>query len=161
MPEDVIKEVIKVEDIQRCYITGDVEVHALSGVSLSIERGEFTAVAGPSGSGKTTLLNIISGLDSPDEGLVMLAGKPISRMGGNELSDFRRDHIGFVFQSFNLIPVLSVRENIEYIMLLQGVAKDERAGRVRDILLEVGLEGMEPRLPLQLSGGQQQRVAVA
>ena len=161
MPEDVIKEVIKVEDIQRCYITGDVEVHALSGVSLSIERGEFTAVAGPSGSGKTTLLNIISGLDTPDKGLVMLAGKPISRMSGNELSDFRRDHIGFIFQSFNLIPVLSVRENIEYIMLLQGVAKDERAGRVRDILLDVGLEGMESRLPLQLSGGQQQRVAVA
>ncbi len=161
MPEDVIKEVIKVEEIRRCYRTGDIEVHALNGVSLTIERGEFTAVAGPSGSGKTTLLNIISGLDSPDGGLVMLAGKPITRMSGNELSDFRRDHIGFIFQSFNLIPVLSVRENIEYIMLLQAVDKDERAARVKDILSDVGLEGMEARLPLQLSGGQQQRVAVA
>ncbi len=161
MPEDVIKEVIKVEEIRRCYRTGDIEVHALNGVSLTIERGEFTAVAGPSGSGKTTLLNIISGLDSPDGGLVMLAGKPITRMSGNELSDFRRDHIGFIFQSFNLIPVLSVRENIEYIMLLQSVGKDERAARVKSILIDVGLEGMEGRLPLQLSGGQQQRVAVA
>ncbi|HEB02392.1 hypothetical protein LCGC14_1304200 [marine sediment metagenome] len=161
MPEDVIKEVIKVKEIRRCYRTGDIEVHALNGVSLTIERGEFTAVAGPSGSGKTTLLNIISGLDSPDGGLVMLAGKPITRMSGNELSDFRRDHIGFIFQSFNLIPVLSVRENIEYIMLLQAVDKDERAARVKDILSDVGLEGMEARLPLQLSGGQQQRVAVA
>ncbi len=157
MPEDVIK----VEDISKCYKTGDVEVHALNKVSLSIERGEFTAVAGPSGSGKTTLLNIVSGLDSPDSGLVTLAGKPISRMSGNELSDFRRDHIGFIFQSFNLIPVLSVKENIEYIMLLQGVDKLERTERVKEILADVGLEGMEQRLPLQLSGGQQQRVAVA
>ena len=165
MPDDAIKdeikEVIKVKEIRRCYRTGDIEVHALNGVSLTIERGEFTAVAGPSGSGKTTLLNIISGLDSPDGGLVMLAGKPITRMSGNELSDFRRDHIGFIFQSFNLIPVLSVRENIEYIMLLQAVDKDERAARVKEILSDVGLEGMEARLPLQLSGGQQQRVAVA
>ncbi len=157
MPENVIK----VKEIRRCYRTGDIEVHALNGVSLTIERGEFTAVAGPSGSGKTTLLNIISGLDSPDGGLVMLAGKPITRMSGNELSDFRRDHIGFIFQSFNLIPVLSVRENIEYIMLLQSVDKLERAARVKEILSDVGLEGMEARLPLQLSGGQQQRVAVA
>lgn len=161
MPDEGITEVIKVENIRRCYITGDVEVNALNGVSLSIEHGEFTAVAGPSGSGKTTLLNIISGLDTPDEGLVMLAGKPISQMSGNELSDFRRDHIGFIFQSFNLIPVLSVRENIEYIMLLQGVDKSERSRRVSEILVDVGLEGMEPRLPMQLSGGQQQRVAVA
>ena len=98
MPEDVPKNVIEVEEVSRCYQTGDVKVHALNGVSLTIERGEFTAIAGPSGSGKTTLLNIVSGLDSPDSGLVTLAGKPISRMSGNELSDFRRDHIGFIFK---------------------------------------------------------------
>ena len=124
-------------------------------------RGEFTAIAGPSGSGKTTLLNIISGLDAPTSGRVLLAGRPINGMSGSELSDFRRDHIGFIFQSYNLIPVLKVRENIEYVMLLQGVSERERRGRVAEILKEVDLEGMEERRPAQLSGGQQQRVAVA
>jgi putative ABC transport system ATP-binding protein len=118
-------------------------------------------IAGPSGSGKTTLLNIMSGLDIPSDGKVMLSGKFISEMKGNELSDFRRDHIGFIFQSYNLIPVLSARENIEYIMLLQGVAEKERLSRVSEILEDVGLEGMADRKPGQLSGGQQQRVAIA
>lgn len=155
------EDVIRIENVWRTYKTGDVKVHALNNVTLTIERGEFTALAGPSGSGKTTLLNIMSGLDLPSSGSAILAGKPITMMSGGELSDFRRDHIGFIFQSYNLIPVLSARENIEYIMLLQGVAEAERKQRVADILEEVGLGGMEDRNPSQLSGGQQQRVAIA
>lgn len=153
--------VIELKGVERTYRTGDIEVHALENVDLMVERGEFTAVAGPSGSGKTTLLNIISGLDMPTGGEAVLAGRPICRMSGRELSDFRRDHIGFVFQAYNLIPVLTVRENVEYVMLLQGVDREERVRRVAEILGDVGLEGMEDRRPSQLSGGQQQRVAVA
>ena len=155
------EEVLKVVDISRTYRSGDVTVDALKAINLTIEKGEFTAIAGPSGSGKTTLLNIISGLDVPTSGRALLAGKPISEMKGSELSDFRRDHIGFIFQAYNLIPVLSVKENIEYIMLLQGIREEERLSRVISILEQVGLTGMEDRLPRQLSGGQQQRVAVA
>jgi putative ABC transport system ATP-binding protein len=155
------ENVIRLENVTKTYRMGDVEVSALRAMSLTIRKGEFTAVAGPSGSGKTTLLNITSGLDTPTEGRALLAGKPISEMKGGELSDFRRDHIGFIFQSYNLIPVLTARENIEYIMLLQGVQESERAARVSSILAAVGLEGMEGRFPNQLSGGQQQRVAVA
>jgi putative ABC transport system ATP-binding protein len=155
------EEVISIKNVSKVYDTDGVEVHAVNRLSLGINRGEFTAVAGPSGSGKTTLLNLMSGLDTPSNGKVMLSGKLISEMKGSELSDFRRDHIGFIFQSFNLIPVLTVKENIEYIMLLQGVSDRERKDRVAEILKEVGLEGMEARLPKQLSGGQQQRVAVA
>ncbi len=153
--------VIKVENLSMDYHSGEIDVHALKNVDLKIKKGEFTAIAGPSGSGKTTLLNLIGGLDLPSAGRVSLAGKPMSEMSGNELSDFRRDHIGFIFQSYNLIQVLTVKENIEYIMLLQGVSADERRSRVSEILKDVGLEGMEKRLPIQLSGGQQQRVAVA
>ena len=152
---------IRVENLRRVYRAGEVEVDALKSINLCMQRGEFTAVAGPSGSGKTTLLNIISGLDTPTSGKVYLAGKAISEMTGGELSDFRRDHIGFIFQSYNLIPVLTVCENIEYVMLLQGVPVKERRERVNEILAEVGLGGMERRRPPQLSGGQQQRVAIA
>ncbi len=154
-------EVIKIKGLSKTYLSGEVKIEAIKDVNMQVKSGEFTAVAGPSGSGKTTLLNIIGGLDIPTAGKVWLADKPLSSMNGNELSDFRRDHIGFIFQSFNLIPVLTVKENIEYIMLLQGVAAAERQTRVSDILKEVGLEGMEGRRPVQLSGGQQQRVAVA
>ena len=154
-------EVIRVEDLSMTYQEGDIRVQALRAVNLHVGRGEFTAIAGPSGSGKTTLLNIIGGLDPPTSGKAFLAGKPISEMSGNELSDFRRDHIGFIFQAYNLIPVLSAAENIEYIMLLQGVSPAERRQRVGQILEEVGLAGMEDRRPAQLSGGQQQRVAIA
>ena len=157
MPETIIK----VEKLKKIYRTGTVEVHALRGVDFQIKRGEFTAVAGPSGSGKTTLLNLISGLDTPTSGTVQLQDTLISSMTGAELGDFRRDHIGFIFQSYNLIPVLTVQENIEYIMLLQGKDKKERNRRVADILKEVGLEGIEKRKPIELSGGQQQRVAIA
>ncbi len=153
--------VIEIQGVSKVYRADELEVHALRSLSLTINTGEFTAIAGPSGSGKTTLLNVISGLDTPTAGRVLLVGKYISEMKGSELSDFRRDHIGFIFQSYNLIPVLTVKENIEYIMLLQGIGADERRDRVASILKLVGLEGMEGRLPKQLSGGQQQRVAVA
>ena len=152
---------IKTEAVTRVYRTGEVVVDALREVDLVVERGEFTAIAGPSGSGKSTLLNLIGGLDNPTSGRVFLAGRLIGDMSGNELSDFRRDHIGFVFQSYNLIPVLDVVENIEYVMLLQRVASTERRRRVEEMLTEVGLEGMADRRPDQLSGGQQQRVAIA
>lgn len=155
------EEVIKTVDLTKVYHTGEIDMNALSAINLTITRGEFTAIAGPSGSGKTTLLNLISGLDTPSSGQVFLAEKAINEMSGNELSDFRRDHIGFIFQSYNLIPVLTAKENIEYVMLLQKVSEKERLDRVRDMLKEVGLEGMENRFPKQLSGGQQQRVAVA
>ena len=153
--------VMEIEKVSKIYGTDGMMVHALRDLTLAIQKGEFTAIAGPSGSGKTTLLNIISGLDTPTSGTVTLSGKLISEMKGSELSDFRRDRIGFIFQSYNLIPVLSVKENIEYIMLLQGVSENDRRSRVASILKEVGLEGMESRFPRQLSGGQQQRVAIA
>jgi putative ABC transport system ATP-binding protein len=158
MPDQLV---IEAHGIEKVYSDNGVPVNALRGVDLKVGKGEFTAVVGPSGSGKTTLFNILSGLDTPTRGEVWLSGKKISTMSGGELSDFRRDHIGFVFQAYNLIPVLTVEENVEYIMLLQGVPKQERQKRVQSILAEVGLEGMEARLPTKLSGGQQQRVAVA
>lgn len=153
--------VIVTEGVTRVYSGDGVPVHALRGIDLTIERGEFVALVGPSGSGKTTFLNIISGLDIPTDGKIWLNGKLLSRMSGNALSDFRRDNIGFVFQAYNLIPVLTVEENIEYIMLLQKVPKSERHERVLAILEEVGLGGIASRKPTQLSGGQQQRVAIA
>ncbi len=154
-------DVIVSEDVTKVYDPNGIPVNALNGINLTIQSGEFTAIVGPSGSGKTTFLNIISGLDTPTEGKVWLAGKVLSEMSGNELSDFRRDNIGFIFQAYNLIPVLTVRENVEYIMLLAGVPKTERHERVSVMLTSVGLEGVEDRLPTQLSGGQQQRVAIA
>ncbi len=153
--------VIVTEDVTRVYEPDGIPINALNGIDLMIKSGEFTALVGPSGSGKTTFLNIISGLDSPTEGKVLLAGKVLSEMSGNELSDFRRDNIGFIFQAYNLIPVLTVEENVEYIMLLAGVPKSERHDRVTAMLEAVGLKDVEDRLPTQLSGGQQQRVAIA
>src|SRR5512135_3482262 len=155
------RHLIQTEGLKKTYTDNGVEVPALRGIDLTIHAGEFTAIVGPSGSGKTTLLNIISGLDKPSEGKVWLDGKLVTDMTGAELSDFRRDHIGFIFQAYNLIPVLKVEENIEYIMLLQGVAKDERHRRVHAILDDIGLEGFAHRFPSKLSGGQQQRVAIA
>ena len=154
-------QVIVTEDLTKTYSANDVPVYALRGINLTITAGEFTAIVGPSGSGKTTFLNIISGLDQPTEGKVWLSEELISNMSGRQLSDFRRDNIGFIFQAYNLIPVLTVGENIEYIMLLQGIPKRERHQRVVDILEVVGLAGYIDRKPPQLSGGQQQRVAIA
>jgi putative ABC transport system ATP-binding protein len=153
--------VIAAEGVTKVYSENGVPVHAIRGIDLEISSGEFTAIVGPSGSGKTTFLNIISGLDTLTEGKVWLSGRLISEMSGRELSDFRRDNIGFIFQAYNLIPVLTVEENIEYIMLLQGVPRKERRRRVADILKDVELEGFEGRMPPKLSGGQQQRVAIA
>ena len=153
--------VIETRELYREFGTGDTLVRALSNANITIERGEFTAIIGPSGSGKSTLLQLIGGLDIPSNGDVFLDNKNISHMSGSELSDFRRDHIGFIFQAYNLIPVLSARENIEYIMLLQGVPSVERTKRVDMIMDAVGLEGLGDRRPAELSGGQQQRVAVA
>ena len=154
-------QVIVTEDLTKTYSANNVPVYALRGINLTITAGEFTAIVGPSGSGKTTFLNIISGLDQPTEGKVWLSEELLSNMNGRQLSDFRRDNIGFIFQAYNLIPVLTVGENIEYIMLLQGIPKLERHQRVVDILEVVGLAGYIDRKPPQLSGGQQQRVAIA
>ena len=156
-----MKTVIETKQLSRVFGEGETRVAALDAVSLTIAEGEFTAIIGPSGSGKTTLLQLIGGLDEADAGDVLLSGTSIAGMSGRALSDFRRDHIGFVFQSYNLIPVLSAEENIEYIMLLQGIPVAERRRRVQEMLNLVGLEGLGSRRPAQLSGGQQQRVAVA
>ena len=153
--------IIVAEDVKKDYRSDSVVVHAVRGVDLTIGTGEFTAIVGPSGSGKTTFLNIISGLDFPSDGRVWLNNQLISGMSGNALSDFRRDNIGFIFQAYNLIPVLNVEENVEYIMMLQGGEKAERHRRVLEILKTMGLEGYHDRFPSQLSGGQQQRVAIA
>lgn len=154
-------EVIVARGVKKIYEDNGVPVEAIRGIDLTIKRGEFTAIVGPSGSGKTTFLNLISGLDTVTEGEILLNGRQLSSMNGRELSDFRRDNIGFIFQAYNLIPVLTVEENVEYIMLIQGVPKAERHRRVREILSEVGLDGYADRMPPRLSGGQKQRVAVA
>ena len=153
--------VIYTDQVVRRFGEGAALVTAVGGVSLTVERGEFAALVGPSGSGKSTLLNLIGGLDEPDEGHIALAGMNLTSMSSAEMSDFRRDHIGFIFQSYNLIPVLSAAENIEYIMLLQGLAARDRRKRVDEMLKMVGLDGLGHRRPAELSGGQQQRVAVA
>tara|TARA_B110000444_G_C18726816_1_gene541305 strand:- start:91 stop:777 length:687 start_codon:yes stop_codon:yes gene_type:complete len=152
---------IETRALCRKFGSEETKVTALDHVSINIEEGEFTAIIGPSGSGKTTLLHLIGGLDEPNGGSVTLSGSNIANMSGNQLSDFRRDHIGFIFQAYNLIPVLSAEENIEYIMLLQGVGAAERKKRVKEMLAMVELEGLGDRRPSHLSGGQQQRVAVA
>jgi len=161
MTEGKNSAIIETQGVRKVYQSDGVAVQAIRGIDIRILKGDFAAIVGPSGSGKTTFLNIISGLDEPSEGKVWLKGKPLYEMSGGELSDFRRDHIGFIFQAYNLIPVLTARENIEYVMLLQGVPKKQREERVREILKEVDMGGYADRLPSQLSGGQQQRVAVA
>ncbi|MAV25568.1 MAG: macrolide ABC transporter ATP-binding protein [Gammaproteobacteria bacterium] len=153
--------VIQTENLYKRFGEGETLVKAIENVSMRIETGEFTALIGPSGSGKSTLLHLMGGLDVPTKGRVLLAGQDIATMSGAALSDFRRDHIGFIFQSYNLIPVLTAEENVEYIMLLQGVRADERKARVQEMLDLVGLSDLGSRRPTELSGGQQQRVAVA
>lgn len=154
-------EAVRCENVVRNYRRGPLEVAALRGVSLSVPQGGFVALAGPSGSGKTTLLNLMGGLDVPDEGRVLVEGRDPSAMSARALAELRLRRIGFVFQSYNLIPVLSALENVEYVMLLQGLPKEERRRRATEVLDEVGLSGMHGRRPSELSGGQQQRVAVA
>jgi putative ABC transport system ATP-binding protein len=153
--------IVSLQKVTKDYGEGDALTHALRGVDLMVEAGEFTAMAGPSGSGKSTLLNIIGGLDRPTAGRVEVDGREINTLSKTELSLLRRDRIGFIFQSYNLIPVLTALENAEYVLMLQGIPTAERRERVREALKEVGLEGLENRYPRQLSGGQQQRVAIA
>lgn len=155
-----MKKVIETKNLYKTFGEGELAVHALNDVKIEIEEGEFTALVGPSGSGKTTLLNMIGGLDVPSNGNVILNGQDIGELKKGEMTKFRQDNIGFVFQAYNLIPVLTAYENAEFIMLLQGVPAAERKERVYKLLHEVGLEGRETRRPGQLSGGQQQRVAV-
>jgi len=152
---------VELKQIRKEYGTGEIMVHALRGVDLTLERGAFVAVAGPSGSGKSTLLNIISGLDTMTTGTCHVDGEDLTGMTAKQLSDLRLKKIGFVFQAYNLLPVLTAYENAEYVLMLQGVPAKERRERTMELLSLVGLDGMENRFPRELSGGQQQRVAVA
>ncbi len=152
---------IELHDLSKTYNTAAVPVHAVKNVSLQIEKQEFTAIVGPSGSGKTTLLNLIGGLDKSTNGSISIDGRDIATLKANELIEFRLHHIGFVFQAYNLIPVFTAKENVEFIMLLQGVSKEKREQRALELLDSVGLSDRVNSFPPQLSGGQQQRVAVA
>jgi putative ABC transport system ATP-binding protein len=152
---------VELKDVTKIYRQGALDVPALRGLSLVIEKGEFTALSGPSGSGKTTALNLIGALDTATSGEVILEGKPLRTLGRGALSRLRRDRIGFVFQAYNLIPVLTAYENAELVLALQGVDAKTRKEKVMGLLCDVGLETMANRRPDQLSGGQQQRVAIA
>lgn len=154
-------KIIEIKNLHKTYNGSSVQVHAVNGVNLSFEEGEFAAIVGPSGSGKTTLLNIIGGLDDATEGSVTIDNVEINKLSSRKLTDFRMKNIGFVFQAYNLIPVLTAKENVEFIMHLQGAKKADRDKRTTELLQAVGLGGMEDRRPSKLSGGQQQRVAVA
>ncbi len=153
--------VIETKNLKKIYSQGEIKVNALNDVSVNFKQGEFTAIVGPSGSGKTTFLNTIGGLDKPTSGNVMINNLDITKLRANKLIDFRLKNIGFVFQSYNLIPVLTAKENIEFIMLMQGYSKAKRNERALGLLDAVGLSDESKRRPGQLSGGQQQRVAVA
>ena len=152
---------VELQDVTKCYRQGAVDVLALRGLSLSVEKGEFTAICGPSGSGKTTVLNLVGALDVPTSGTVLLEGRDLATLGRRALSHLRRDRIGFVFQAYNLMPVLTAYENAEIVLALQGVPQEIRRKHVMQLLSDVGLAGMEDRRPDELSGGQQQRVAIA
>jgi putative ABC transport system ATP-binding protein len=156
-----MKTVIDAHNISKVYNPETIPVYAVNHVHLHLEQGEFTALVGPSGSGKTTLLNMIGGLDKPDEGQIFIKGLDITRLSSSALINFRLHNIGFVFQSYNLIPVLTARENVEFIMQLQNLPEELRDKRVEKLFREIGLEDKMNERPSRLSGGQQQRVAVA
>lgn len=153
--------IIEIQNVSKVYNTTSVPVQALKNISLNVEQKEFAAIVGPSGSGKTTLLNVIGGLDSVTDGKVLLNGKDITAMDEGKLIDFRLHNIGFVFQAYNLIPVLTALENVEFVLFLQQAEKKERSERAHELLKRVGLSDQADRKPSELSGGQQQRVAVA
>lgn len=153
--------VVHCSDVSKVYKQGLIDVHALSNINFSAEKGEFICLSGPSGSGKSTLLNIIGGLDTPTSGEVYIDGEEIDELNKSDLADMRLHKIGFVFQAYNLIPVLTAQENIEMVMQMQGIPRLERNQKALNILKEVGLDGLANRRPTELSGGQQQRVAVA
>jgi putative ABC transport system ATP-binding protein len=152
---------VLIKDASKIYDDGERKIIALDRVNLEIKEGEFTCLVGPSGSGKSTLLNLIGGLDQPSSGEVRIGEKNLSVLNSDQLAELRLHDIGFVFQAYNLIPVLSARENVEFVMHLQGLSAEERRQKAMDVLAKVGLAGLEDRRPGQLSGGQQQRVAVA
>jgi putative ABC transport system ATP-binding protein len=152
---------VELKDVKKIYRTGPIEVPALRGITLRVAPGEFLAIAGPSGCGKTTLLNIIGGLDRADSGEVMVEGKDLQTLSSTELARLRLQRLGFVFQAYNLLPVLTALENAEFTLLLQGVPAEQRKERVHKLFSEIGLAGLEDRRPGELSGGQQQRIAVA
>ncbi|MDH5546292.1 MAG: ABC transporter ATP-binding protein [Gammaproteobacteria bacterium] len=154
-------KVVICRDVKKVFKQGEIEVHALSDIDLEIERGDFVCMSGPSGSGKSTLLNVIGGLDKPTSGEITVDGERVDLLQKAKLANMRLHKIGFVFQAYNLIPVLTAQENVEMVMQMQGIHKHERKERSYAILKEVGLEGLETRKPPELSGGQQQRVAVA
>jgi len=156
-----MEAVVKIEAAKKTYRQGMVEVPALRGVDLELRRGDFLAFAGPSGSGKTTLLNLIGGLTKPTAGRISIEGKDLATLSKSRLSELRLHRIGFIFQAYNLIPVLTAYENAEFVLLMQKVDKDERREKVMRLLESVGLAGLEDRFPRELSGGQQQRVAIA
>ena len=158
---DNAMEVIRTEKLEKIYQENGVPVHALRGIDLSIKQGEFLVIAGPSGSGKTTLLNLIGALDNPSKGKVFLEGEDISLKSKNQLSQLRLHKIGFVFQAYNLIPVLSALENIEFTMMLRGISESEREKRALAVMKELGIDELAHKRPNEMSGGQQQRVAVA
>ena len=160
-PNQPSHPIVELNKITRTYLQGSIEVKAVSDFSLNINPGDFAVLCGPSGSGKTTVLNMIGALDEPTTGIVSIEGQNLSSLNRSEISALRRDRIGFVFQSYNLIPVLTAYENAEFVLALQGVEESERRERVMAILKEVGLEGLEDRRPDEMSGGQQQRVAIA
>ena len=153
--------IVKLEGVEKVYKQGKIDVPALRGLDLEVHRGEFMALTGPSGSGKTTALNIIGGLDTPTRGKALVEGRDLATMSRGELSRLRRDKIGFVFQAYNLVPVLTAYENAEMVLRLQGMGAQERRDKVMQLLADVGLKGMEHRRPAEMSGGQQQRVAIA
>ena len=161
MSDNDATPVVTLEKVSKVYQQGNQQVEALRGLSMSVRGGEFTAISGPSGSGKTTALNLIGALDTPTSGTVRLEGTDLGSLNRKELSRVRRDRIGFVFQGYNLLPVLSAYENAEIVMAVQGTNHAERRRRVLELLARVGLEGLENRRPSELSGGQQQRVAIA
>ena len=156
-----MKTIVSLQNVTKDYGQGEVVVRALRGVDLTINKGDFMAMAGPSGSGKSTLLNVIGGLDKPTSGIIEVEGNEISGLSMTALSKLRRDRIGFIFQSYNLIPILTAFENAEYVLMLQGISVAKRQEKVFSLLKDVGLEGLENRLPRELSGGQQQRVSIA
>jgi putative ABC transport system ATP-binding protein len=161
LEDDVTEWAVELRDVKKTYRMGSIEVPALRGISLRVAPGEFLAIAGPSGSGKTTLLNIIGGLDRADAGEVLVEGKNLQLLSTGELARLRLQRLGFVFQAYNLLPVLTALENAEFTLLLQGVQVEQRKERVQKLFAEIGLGNLEHRRPGELSGGQQQRVAVA